>query len=53
MDKDDYLYCVDNNDITEIYEVGYSGTEKNRILEKCGDLMVLDIARNSQEETLL
>lgn len=53
MDKDDYLYCVDNNDVTEIYEVGYSGTEKNRILEKCGDLMVLDIARNSQGEILL
>lgn len=53
MDENAYLYCVDHNGVTEIYEAGYSGTEKNRILEKCGDLVVLDISRSSQGEILL
>lgn len=53
MEENAYLYCVDHNGVTEIYEAGYSGTEKNRILEKCGDLVVLDISRNSQGEILL
>lgn len=53
MEENAYLYCVDHNGVTEIYKAGYSGTEKNRILEKCGDLVVLDISRNSQGEILL